>query len=68
MFYSFFNHKRFKAAKKLKNNILKFYQKFKSRRGRRDEEQEDYPLPVNYLSVHQVLIEPIAAEDNYGSI
>ena len=52
----------------MKNNILKFYQKFKSRRGRRDEEQEDYPLPVNYLSVHQVLIEPIAAEDNYGSI
>ena len=54
-----------RLQKKLNNNILKL---FKSCRGRRDEEQEDYPLPVNYLSVHQVLIEPIAAEDNYGSI
>ena len=45
----------------MKNNILKFYQKFKSCHDRTDEEQEDYPS-------HQVLIEPIAAEDNYGSI
>ena len=57
---------------RLQKALKGIYQKCKSLIGRRNEDQEfDSSSPVNTLSVHQVLIEPIAlGRDNnhYGAV
>ena len=53
---------------RLQKTLKNIYQKCKSRLGRRNEGQEDYSSAVSSPSVHQVLIEPAAVQDNYGSI
>ena len=63
---------RYHLQKTLKNIIFK---KYKSCIGRGNEEQDDFSSSANSLSVHQVLIEPIALMisggnnyNNYGSV
>ena len=56
----------------LQKALKNIYQKCKSCIGRRNEEQEfDFSSSVNSLSVHQILIEPVALGDNnhnYGAV
>ena len=61
---------RYDLQNTFKNIIFKQY---KSCIGRGNEEQDDFFSSVNSLSVHQVLIEPIALSgdnnhNNYGSV
>jgi hypothetical protein len=58
-------------SSRLQNKLKNFYQKCKSCiTSRRNEKQEDFPVPVSSPSAHQFLIEPIALGDNnyYGAI
>jgi hypothetical protein len=50
---------------RLQKNLKNLYQKYKSCIARRNEEQEEFSSPYNSPSVHQILIEPIALEENY---
>ena len=57
---------------RLQKALNGIYQKCKSCIGRRNEDQEfDSSSPVNTLSVHQVLIDPIALSgdnNHYGAV
>jgi cell division protein FtsL len=57
-------------SSRLLTTLKNIYQKCKSCIGRRNEEQDDFPSPINSPSVHQVLIEHIALGDNnyYGAV